>query len=305
MRRDRGVVLINALVIVLVIASVAAALLTRAESARQRATRAQAAEQLDLYLDAAEALLPALLDSAVTGDGVVHRAQEWARGGRVFEIDRGLVSVELADLQGRLNVNWLSRSDDAYAQDTFARLFDAVDLPRSLLREIGEFVSPGGPRNINAYLRRDPAVQPRGGAVAVLDELKLAEGMTPERFAVLARHVAALPFDTPLNLNTASEPVLRAALAPLPAEQVTELLDALRRGHLESRSAIRNRTIELLETEDVDHLPFERITVGSVWFEARLAAELDGRTAVRRVIVQRDPGQGEAVRVRFRWAEYD
>ncbi|MDJ0630533.1 MAG: type II secretion system minor pseudopilin GspK [Rhodobacter sp.] len=305
MREDRGAVLINALVIVLVISSVAAALLTRAESARLRTAGTQAAGQLDLYLDAAEALLPALLQSAGPDGTAVHRGQDWAQVGRVYDIDRGRVTVELADLQGRLNVNWLSRADDAYAQDSFARLFDAIDLPRSLLREITDFVSPGGPRNINPYLRRDPPVQPRGGPVAVLAELRLVEGMTPDRFAVLQRHVSAIPFDKLLNLNTASVPVLRAALAPFPEEQVTELIETLRTGYLESRSEIRNRTIELLETEDVDHLPFDRITIAGNWFEARLTAELDGNAAVRRVTLERDEADRETTRVAYRWAEYD
>ncbi|MDJ0827632.1 MAG: type II secretion system minor pseudopilin GspK [Rhodobacter sp.] len=305
MRRDRGVVLINALVIVLVIASVTAALLTRAEGARVRAEAGQVAAQLALYLDGAEALLPGLLAGAGPDGGAVHKGQGWAQGGRVFQIDRGRVSVELTDLQGRLNINWLAGAPDAYVQDAFGRLFDAVGLPRTLLREVAEYVSPQGPRNVNAYLRRDPALQPRGGAVAVLDQLRAVEGMTPEHFAVLRRHVAALPFDQQVNLNTASEPVLRAVLAPFPPEQVTEILDTLRDGHIAERRAIRNQTIAILESEDVDDLPFDRITVGSAWFEARLAAELDGRTAVRRVVLQRDVLDGGTVRVRYRWAEYD
>ena len=61
MKRDSGIVLINALVIVLAIAAIAAALLTRAEGARVRAMDAQGAQQLALYLDGIELLVPALL----------------------------------------------------------------------------------------------------------------------------------------------------------------------------------------------------------------------------------------------------
>lgn len=305
MRRQDGVVLINALVIVLVIASVAAALLTRAEGARLRAEEGQTAEQLQLYLDGAETLALALLKSAADDGGAVHRGQGWARGGRVYRIDRGDVAVEIADLQGRLNVNWLVRPDDAFALDSFGRAFDAVGLSRALLRDIAAFVSREGPRNFNDYLRRDPPLRPRGGPAAMLERLRAIEGLGPQEFAVLRSVAAALPFDTRLNLNTAPGPVLRAVLAPFPDEQAAEIIETLETGFIGARSEIRNRTIELLETEDIDFLPFDRITIGSGWFEARLVATLDGKRAARRVVFQRDEGDGGAVRAVYRWAEYD
>jgi general secretion pathway protein K len=305
MTRDRGAVLINALVIVLVISSVAAALLTRAEGARVRSAENQSAQQLDLYLDGVEGLLPVLLRSARSDSGVVHPGQAWAKTAFVFDIDRGRVSAGITDLQGRLNVNWLSQPGDAYARETFERLFAAIDLPRGLLDEIAAFVGPTGPRNINAYMDRPQSVQPRGGPVASMQALRIVEGMTAAHFEVLQRYVSALPFDAKLNLNSAEEPVLRAALDPFPSEQTSAFFTDRRKAPLASISDFRQRTIEILETEDVDNLPFDHLSVGSVWFLARLTAVLEDRQKTRLVTIFHDTLNDEPTRVAFRRTVFD
>lgn len=305
MRRDRGAVLINALVIVVVISSVTAALLTRAEGARVRGAAGQSAQQMELYLDGAEGLLPTLLRSAKAEKGVVHGGQPWAKQVFRYEIDRGRVSARLVDLQGRLNVNWLSQPGDDYALETFERLFAGIDLPRGLLDAIVDFLAPNGPRNINDYMDRPKSVQPRGGPVDSLQALRGVEGMTVQHFDVLQRYVSALPFDTKLNLNSAEEPVLRAALRPLPVEQVTGIIADRRKGPLLSISDVRNRTIAILETEEVDDLPFDRLSVGSVWFQARLTAALEQRQKVRQVTLYFDTLNDEPTRVAYRRAVFD
>ena len=304
MTRDRGVVLINALVIVLVISSVAAALLTRAEGARVRSAHVHGATQAGLYLDAAEALLPALLAGIVEAGEVVHPGQPWGQGQRSYRIDRGQVTATMTDLQGRLNVNWLANPDDVYALETFQRLFNDIGLPVSLLGNIADFVGPDGPRDINSYLGAPVRVQPRGGPVKLLEELRHVTGMTPEYFGVFEQYVSALPFETRLNLNTAQDPVLRAVLEPFPEEQVTDFFADRDDGPIMALSDFRNRTIEILETEDIEYLPFDKLTVTSFWFDARMRAELSGKNWKRHAILFRDT-QAELVRVAYRWAVFD
>jgi len=301
MRRDAGVVLINALVVVLAISAVAAAMLTRSETARIRAVNAQATHQLDLYLDAGERLMPVLLQDLTDGTAV-HRGQSWASGNLRYPIDRGGVAATLADLQGRPNVNWLMR-DDPYVRDLFARVFADLRLPASLLNEITEFVASGGPRSNAAYVARRPAVIPRGGPLRNIVDLREVEGMTPAYFAIVDGALSALPSDTRLNLNTASDAVLKAALAPLPSDLINEILT--RTEPIEGMSELRARATEILETEDLDDLPFDYLTFSSRWFEARLTASLDGRTQGRRALFQIKPGEEVPIRQIHRWAVYD
>jgi hypothetical protein len=267
MSRDRGAVLINALVIVLAISAVAAALLTRSESARIRSSDSQNAHQLSLYLDSAEALVPGLLDEVIDGSAA-HLGQAWASDALSFPIDRGSVAVEITDLQSRLNVNWLMR-DDAYVQDLFAALFAELDLPQSLLREITEFVAPNGPRSVNDYLSRRPSVLPRGGPLRTLDDLREVTGMT----------------------------------RPFPPLVQTEFLD--RDTPILSLSELRERVIEVLETEEIEDLPLDRLSVSSNRFQADLTAELGGLSQRRKLVFRIRPGTERPITRVLRWAVYD
>lgn len=301
MKRDSGIVLINALVIVLAISTVAAALLTRSESARIRAMNATESQQLALFLDGGEMLVPGLLRGVADG-GAVHAGQPWAQAGLGYPIDRGRVSVRIDDLQGRLNVNWLSR-DDAYARALFEQVFSELGVPRSLLGDIAAYVSIGGPTALAAYLSRNPPVLPRGGPAGTIDELREVAGMTPELFARLRPVLAALPIDSRLNLNSAPPILLKAALAPFPPEVIAEVL-ARERPILEL-SEIRQRTIEILETEEIDDLPLDRLTVSSNWFMADLTAELDRSRQRRQAVFNIDITRSPTIRRVARWAVYD
>ena len=301
MRHQAGTVLINALVIVLAISAIAAALLTRAETARVRAGAAQGAAQLAMYLDGGQELVPGLLDEVAEG-GAVHDGQTWARGDLAVPIDRGAVAVRLTDLQGRLNVNWL-RLGDPYFEDLFGQVFEGLGVPRSLVAELSGYVSDSGPGTLSAYLRRDPPVLPRGGPAVTVDQLSEVQGMTPAHFATLRPVLAALPTDTKLNLNTAPDAVLRAAVQPLPAELAAEILAS--EEPFESMSPLRQRAMQLLETEEIDHLPLRYFNVGSSWFRAALVAELDGAVQRREVLYAVDPTKQPPVRRRFGWAVYD
>jgi general secretion pathway protein K len=287
--------LINALVVVLAIAAIAAALLTRSEAARMRLQAGQNAGQLALYLDAGERLVPQLLREVVA-DGLAHPGQDWARA-HSFPIDRGTVRIQITDLQGRLNVNWLLASDP-YVTETF----NAANLPQALVLEIADFVSPSGPRGAG-YLRRVPPVWPRGGPMAVRDDLLEVDGVTPALFKRLTPYLSALPRNTRINLNTAPEAVKRAVLQPVPAEIAADIVQST--APLQSISEIRRRASILLETEDLDALQLERMTTTSAWFRADLSAELNGHTQRRVAIFVIEPVNEDPVRRAYRWAVYD
>ena len=298
--RDRGVALINALVVVLTIAAIAAALLTRSEAARIRADASQTATQLDLYLDAAERLAADIL-RPVAESGVVAPGQAWAER-RVFPIDRGQVAVAIEDQQGRLNVNWL-RTRDGFVDDTFRAVFAQVGVSQRLVAEIEDFLSPSGPRG-TAYLNRTPPVWPRGGPAVALEDLRAVDGMRPQDFAALEPVLTALPPESRINLNMAPPAIKPLLLAPLPSERRSEILADSE--PIEAIGDIRRRASEILQTESFDALQLDRMTVSSQWFKATLIAELDGQTRRRVVVYQIDPANPESPVVRAaRWAVYD
>ena len=146
-------------------------------------------------------------------------------------------------------------------------------------------------------------VLPQGGPVLVLEELRAVSGMNAAHYAQIESVLSALPSDNRLNLNTAPKPVLAAVLEPFPPELRAEILN--RETPISNMSELRQRAIEILETEDVDHLPFDRLTVSSRFFAADLAANLDGALQQRRVIFVINPTETPAIRVVYRWSNYD
>ncbi len=301
MRRERGIVLISALVVVLVIASVAAALLARAGTARMRAEGAQQAATLAARLDAAQALAVLLAAADPADEGGVHMGQAWAAGPHVYPIDAGRIRIVMSDMQGRMNVNWLAGNPDPFAVEAFRRLFAEIDLPPALLDAIRDFLDPAGPRSLPAYLRRAEPLQPRGGPVQILDELRAVAGMDAAAFDLLETYVTALPRDTAVNLNTAPPPVLRAMLHPFPAELQAEYARPRRDDPIGHLRELRDMTVAVLETEDLGDLPVDMLGVSSIWFSADLYAEHEGRIAARRAILRREVGDGVPPSVVHRW----
>lgn len=278
---SRGFVLINALVVVLTISAVATAMLLRTESLRVSAENSRTATQLSLYLDSAEHLVPQLL-TPVAEAGVADLTQAWAQPRHSYPIDRGRVQIDLSDLQSRLNLNWLRRGDDATLA-LFSTVFNDIGVAQARVQDIERFLR--STHNI-----------------ATVDQLAAAPGLTKGDLSRLAPFLAALPNDSRINLNTAPDPVLRAALHPFPPEILRFVEDTR---PLLSLGQLRRETQELLETEDVDHLPFDRLTVSSTWFQADLLAQLDGQTARRRVIFALDPTTERPITVAYRWVVFD
>lgn len=278
--RDRGIALINALVIVAALSALASGLMLRAGDSRARLLTGQELWQAMLYLDAAEPLAPLILAEDTAREAPFdHPLEDWGRP-RVMEIDRGRVTTRLVDLQGRFNLNWLADPGDAAARRGFERLLARLDLPPALAVAVADHLRPDGPRNTAAYAARSIPVTVAGGPVVLPEEIRLADGMTPDIWHRLAPFVAALPPDTALNVNTAPPEVLAALLPRASEAALARLIGMQRAGPLPDLRPV---------TALAGAAPggFTRFTLQSRWFEAGIAAELGDTRVTRRLILRR------------------
>lgn len=289
-RRDSGFVLLNALLVVIAISAISTAMLMLSAEGRARLSDTQADAQLALYLDAAEALIPEILEGEWEKDGSDHLEEIWASADLSVPIDRGTVSVRLRDLQGRLNANLLN-IDDARAGDEFRQLFTALGLPPALLAAMRDWLAEGGPPNVSPYLTRPIPVLPRGGTAVLLDQLRGIEGMTASRFDRLAPLVAVLPYAVSLNVNTAPPEVLAAAMPEFSPVDIAAIIRSRADTPFDNAIDFRSRMSEMFGETALETLPLERMTARTAWFEASIAAEIDGRRMGRRVILHRDDSE--------------
>jgi general secretion pathway protein K len=286
---DRGFVLLNALLLVAAFAAAAVYVLGRAEAARLRQAEQQGAGQLRLYLDGFEVLAMQLLRRDQQGGAVDTLSDIWARPIDGVSIDRGALSGQISDLQGRFNINWLANAQDLGAAAGFVRLLAQLGLPPRLADEITGFVRPGGPADSAGYARLTPPVIPQGGPVLLLEQVQDIPALQPRHYARLAPYLAALPSDSLLNLNTVSPEVLISLLPDANVGALEQLLLARRHRPFISvedfilRSGAAFSVAPLPESEEL------RLAVGSAWFHAKAEVQLEDRSLTRQILIHRRP----------------
>lgn len=281
MRRARGFVLVNALVMVAAMSAVALVLLARAEEGRVRVQAAGQAVQLELYLDAYEALARSVLDE--DSGAVDHAGEPWARQDRELPLDRGRVAGELRDMQGRFNLNWLTNPSDEEMQEAFDRLLVSLGVAPRVGQIIRTALSPGGGDATRPRAGAGVAEDLPGGALLMLDQLSI-----PERaLKRLGPHITVLPGDSPINVNTVTPHVMASFLPGANAAALDAVLSQRETEPFTSPDAFVNRVLEVMGAETAAALNEDRLNVGSDWFEARITAELEGQLATRRVVLQR------------------
>ncbi|WP_028387675.1 type II secretion system minor pseudopilin GspK [Legionella fairfieldensis] len=179
-----------------------------------------------------------------------------------------LIRGSLYDLQARFNLNNLA--DKKYRFLFFKLIENTVkNLPpathRILVLALEDWLSPyqpgrGSQSFFNYYLKQKPPYYPSHQFMQKVSEFRLLQGMTPSIYQALLPYITVLPDSpTPININTASKPVLMALGNGLNENQVDELIEA--RG--EKGIQDLNRISLLLQKLNIRH---EDITVESQYF---------------------------------------
>lgn len=221
--RQGGVALITAIAVVAIAVSTAAFLAFDQQISIRGSHNLLAHDQAMEYVHAAEGLAQiALMEDAA--DGKVDSLDEtWAQPASLPLSDQGMISGQLIDLQGRLNLNGLVNAEGKVDATTLARLerlLTRLELPAALAAAIIDWIDPDGePHGMggaedDAYTRFDPPYLPANTRLVSVTELRLVAGIDEEAYQRLAPHVSALPEPTPININTASPEVLQAIGIP-------------------------------------------------------------------------------------------
>lgn len=308
---NRGMALVNALIIVAALAAIATVLLTRAQGAIDRLQGERNAAQVVLYLDATGALVAQALAHA---DAPHHQGQGWAQPRLDEAIDRGHVGWQIDDLQGRFNLNWLMSDPEGVDWNAAAaldRLLQVLGLPANV--RLADALSADQRRRQSAFEGSGQTPPPL--PLVLARQLQGLPGLDDEEWSRLRPYLAALPAESALNVNTAPRPVLSAVL-PMLDEAALDALEAHRLEHSfgggEDFMEWIEETLDIAllpeggdEDNDLDEaFPLPALSGDSRWFEARLQARLDSVVLRRTVVLHRDR-PGVAARVHLSWHESD
>lgn len=286
MSGDRGFVLLNALILTAAFAAAASLVLHLAERDRLRQAGAVAALQGSLYLDGAEAHVLTVLRrdqmlSPIDGPG-----DAWADKISSAELDRATADIEIRDLQGGFNINWLANPEDQHARQAFRRLAASLGVPLSAAQAFEAYLQSGGPVTTGQYLQAGQPVRPAGGPVLMAAQLRGLPGVSVRASERLMPFLAALPGDAGLNLNSASAEVIAALL---PGTSPEAVLAARARDPFTTPAAFFSAAGVVFGDGGVPEIEETRYRVGTDWFEASIAVRFEGRILRRTTVIERHP----------------
>jgi general secretion pathway protein K len=238
-RRQRGVALLTAILIVSLAAIAAAAILSSANLAIHRTQNLSESELAWWYVDGVESWVKTILERDARLNRYDSLRDVWAMPVDFLPVDEGGLRGGVTDLQSRFNLNNLAVTDPLAYKDQrliFTRLFklategdeyQAQDLASAIRDYVDADSEPIGSTGgeDSDYLSLDPPRRVPNRPMASVTELLAVKGMTPDLYAKLAPYVCALPkIGTKINVNTAS-PLLMHALTPNPGADLEKFLE--------------------------------------------------------------------------------
>ena len=233
-KRQQGVALVTALLVVSLATMAAVAMAARFQVDMRRTGNLLNGEQAYAYAVSAESWAYVILrrDRKETQHDSLD--EDWSTALPPISVEGGFVIGRVEDLQGRFNVNNLSGDggeSDTKQLDYYKRLLEILGLEPALAPALQDWIDP----DINAtfpdgaeddeYLLADLPYRAANRPLVDISELRLVKGYTPEVLAVLEPHVTALPATTIININTATPVVLQALHADIEESDVEQLIE--------------------------------------------------------------------------------
>ncbi len=315
-----GVALITVLLVVFLATIAAASLATVQHFAIRRGELLLHRQQAMLYARGAEAWAVQILARDRRDNDTDHLDENWAALPPALPVEGGAITGAITDLQGRFNLNNLLADpvSDQDQQETWpneaalVRLLEALELEPVIAQAVRDWIDadpdprfPDGAED-GEYVAREPPYQTANQPLIQVSELRLIKGVDAEVYAKLAPHVSALPLGqsnplgpTPINVNTATAPVLAALSDQLSPEQAATLVED------RPTDGWADRSDFLGQAQLTDEALYNAgaVAVASEWFQVRVEAlvgegratlsSLLRRTAQQTRVIARDYGNPE------------
>lgn len=306
-RRQQGIALITAILVVSIAVIAATAVLSAGSLAIQRTATLQETEKAWWYAIGVEAWVKTILQRDAKENKYDGLNDIWAQPVDALPVEQGVLSGRIIDQQGRFNLNnfGVQEADQKTFkdwQDVFTRLFEQLKLDPALAQPLSEAIrdwvdvdqnpTPYDGAEDNEYLSlRAPAVPYRTAnrLMQSVTELMAVKGINKDIYAALLPYISALPrTDVPINVNTAPEALVRALVAK-PSTEMEEFLRERAEKPAETDGELATKGIVAGEGASK-----ARYSVSSSYFQLRADATIGtSRVAIYSLFYR--PSQGEPV----------
>jgi len=278
-RREAGVALITALLIVALVGILTGTLAwDNALDLRRTMTQIYHDEGTQAAYGA-ENWVGSLLRDDLRDSDTDHLGEIWAAEFPVLPIEsqsvQGALTGELVDLQGRFNVNNLIAGNgevDPLALEQFRRLLNILELDPRFAGIAADWLDadrdsgfPDGAEDA-IYSGQVPPYLAANQPITSVSELMALEGMDKATFDALAPFITALPGRTDINVNTAPAEVLQSLDETLSAADVESLISEREDGGFVD---VENRFRTLVAPDMLD-----RIGETTSFFQLRVVVQI-------------------------------
>jgi general secretion pathway protein K len=288
-----------------------AGLLDRGELSAARTRNSLRAAQATAYAQGLEDYAAHVLHAAqIEQPNFDTNSDIWAIPLPPTPVPGGTISARMRDMNGCFNLNNLANNGEADARTTiyFGRLLSALQLDPALANVVVDWltrtptVSSGGAKD-TFYLAQPLPYRSANRAFAHVSELRLLKGVDDNVYRVLLPHVCVLPNGSKININTATEPVLRTLSATMTEDQATRIWSNGQAHYIDIPTLQTELTTKNI-TLDADTTNF--FGVQSTYFQARGDITLDALPfTFFSLIERRNNGADAGIRVLARYRGSD
>lgn len=288
LKKQSGVALVTAILIVALASVLAASLLKRLNLDISRTQNIMQNEQAYLFALGAEIIASAMLIH--DGDESKHDSLDelWAQQATPYPVENAMISGSLVDLQGKFNLNNLSKSINGnQAQDLkrFKRLLTHLKLNPDLANAIVDWLDedmqssiPDGAED-DYYIGLEQPYRAGNTLLSSPSELRLIKGFEEDKtYRALQDYICTLPIATAININTAREEVLKSLSEDVNDEHIGKLTERLSSNSEESSSEpfedIADFETFMKQTTGKNDLKIENVVVSTEYFLLSSMAEL-------------------------------
>jgi general secretion pathway protein K len=291
--RQRGAVILVAMLIVALAAASASALIQQQHVALRQLEVARDYEQARWILKGGVQWARSILAQDARTSVLDHGGELWATGLPATQIEQGAISGEIRDQQGLFNLNNLVLDGKQSARDlaAFRRLLQTIGLRTDLADAIADWIdadresnAPGGAEDAY-YLRLPVPYRTANQPMSEIGDLVRIRGCDEAAIASLRRVATVLPRRTPVNVNLAPPEVLVAIVNGLTLPEALALAGGRSTAPIQNLADFRSRLPRAaLQVDD------ETISVDSQFFQVEGRAQV-GKADVRMsALLQRGKG---------------
>ncbi len=235
-KRQRGVAIITALLIVTIAATVSITISTRLQLDVRRTANLIAQDQAQFYLLAAEEWSQRILRQDKKDSTIDALDETWAFQLPPLPVDGGSIQGTIIDLHACINVNSLVNNGaiDATTKTRLSQLFNNLGITTDLTQAITDWIdsdlettNPNGAED-GYYLNLQTPYRTANTALHSISELRLVKGFEKNKTYTLVKpYLCAFIIDDTemtINVNTASAEVLQSLSANMTTSLVADII---------------------------------------------------------------------------------